>query len=314
VTRRSGPCAFGKDGSVIDGDQFKRILDDLHDGVYFLDRDRRITYWNRGAERITGYTAGEVVGSRCADDILMHVDAHGCSLCDSGCPAACSIDDGEPREADVFVRHREGHRVPVHVRVAPLLSDAGEIIGAAETFSDDSPRVAALERLRKLEDLVMVDPLTGVGNRRYAEAAIGARLAELRRYGWSCGLLFIDVDHFKEVNDEHGHTLGDRMLRLVAATLKANVRSFDEVARYGGEEFVVVCPNVDTGLLLEIGERLRALVENSGYPQRAQPLQVTISVGATLGTRDDTVESIVARADGLLYESKAGGRNLVRLG
>jgi diguanylate cyclase (GGDEF)-like protein/PAS domain S-box-containing protein len=299
---------------VNDGDQFKRILDELHDGVYFLDRDRRIVYWNKGAERITGYNAGEVVGSRCSDDILMHVDAQGCSLCDGGCPAACAAEDGEPREADLFVRHREGHRVPVHVRVSPLLADDGEIIGAAETFSDDSPQVAALERLRELEDLVMVDPLTGAGNRRYAEATIRARLDELRRYGWSCGLLFVDVDHFKELNDEHGHAIGDRMLRLVAATLKANVRSFDEVARYGGEEFVIVCPNVDAGLLREIGERLRALVEKSGYPQQAQPLQVTISVGATLGVPSDTVESIVARADGLLYESKAGGRNLVRLG
>jgi diguanylate cyclase (GGDEF)-like protein/PAS domain S-box-containing protein len=309
-----GPCAPGMDGDVNDGDQFKRILDDLHDGVYFLDLDRRITYWNGGAERITGYTADEVVGSRCADDILLHVDVHGRSLCDAGCPAACSIDDGERREADVFVHHREGHRVPVHVRVSPLRSDDGEVVGAVETFTDDSPQVAALERLRELEDLVMVDPLTGVGNRRYAEAALGARLEELRRYGWSCGLLFIDVDHFKEVNDEHGHALGDRMLRLVAATLKANVRSFDDVARYGGEEFVVVCPSVNAGLLFEIGERLRALVENSGYPRQAHPLQVTISVGATLGTCDDTVQSIVERADGLLYESKAGGRNLVRFG
>jgi diguanylate cyclase (GGDEF)-like protein/PAS domain S-box-containing protein len=309
-----GPCAPGKDGSVNDGDQFKRILDDLHDGVYFVDRDRRITYWNKGAERITGYTADEIVGSRCSEDILVHVDAHGRSLCEDGCPAACAIDDGEPREADVFVRHCEGHRVPVHARVSPLRSDDGEIIGAAETFSDDSPHVAALERLRELEDLVMVDPLTGVGNRRYAEAAIRTRLGELRRYGWSCGLLFIDVDHFKEVNDEHGHAMGDSMLRLVAATLKANVRSFDEVARYGGEEFVVVCPNVHAELLHEIGERLRALVENSGYPRQAHPLQVTISVGATLGRPSDTVESIVTRADGLLYESKAGGRNVVRLG
>jgi diguanylate cyclase (GGDEF)-like protein/PAS domain S-box-containing protein len=299
---------------VHDGDQFKRILDDLRDGVYFLDSERHITYWNRGAERITGYSAGEVIGSRCSDDILIHVDTQGRSLCNGACPAACTMDDGEPREADVFVHHREGHRVPVRVRVSPLRSEDGEVIGAVETFVDDSPRVAALERLRELEDLVMVDLLTGVGNRRYAEAAIQAHLDELRRYGWSCGLLLIDVDHFKEVNDAHGHGVGDRMLSMVAATLKANVRSFDEVARYGGEEFVVVCPNVNAALLGEISERLRALVETSGYPQQAEPLQVTISVGATLATRDDTVESIVARADALLYESKAGGRNVVRLG
>jgi diguanylate cyclase (GGDEF)-like protein/PAS domain S-box-containing protein len=299
---------------VRDDDQFKRILDELHDGVYFLDPDRRITYWNKGAERITGYAADQVVGSRCSDDILAHDDITGRSLCDAGCPAACAMDDGKPHEADIFVHHRDGHRVPVHVRVSPLHSDDGDVIGAVETFSDDSPQVAALERLRELEDLVMVDPLTEVGNRRYAEAAIGSRLEELRRFGWRFGLLFIDVDRFKDVNDEHGHAIGDRMLRMVAATLAANVRSFDEVARYGGEEFVVVCPNVDAALLREIGERLRVLVERSGYPQQARPLQVTISIGGTLASPDDTVESIVERADELLYESKAGGRNAVRLG
>jgi diguanylate cyclase (GGDEF)-like protein/PAS domain S-box-containing protein len=299
---------------VNDGDQFRRILDDLHDGVYFLDQDRRIVYWNKGAERITGYTADEVLGSRCSDDVLMHVDVHGCSLCDAGCPAACATEDGEKREADIFVRHREGHRVPVHVRVSPLLSDQGEIIGAAETFSDDSPQIAALERLRELEDLVMLDPLTGVGNRRYAEAAIRARLDELRRYGWSCGLLFVDVDHFKEVNDDHGHAMGDRMLRLVAATLKANVRSFDELARYGGEEFVVVFMNTSKDGALKAAEKVRQAIENFPFPNgKSQPLgRVTVSGGVASFPLDGrTSTALISAADQALYQAKNAGRNRV---
>ena len=218
---------------------FKSLLDNLSDGVYFVDRERRILYWNRGAEELTGFAAAEVVGRRCADGVLMHVDGEGCALCDDGtCPAAAVMRSGEPVERRVFLHHHDGHRVPVMTRIAPLRGPNGDITGAVEVFSDDSVALAAADQIAQLRQAALLDPLTGIGNRRYGEVELASRLGTLARYGWALGLLMVDVDRFKDVNDRHGHEAGDGVLRMVAQTLSRNVRPFDAVCRWGGE---VIC-------------------------------------------------------------------------
>ena len=261
---------------------FQGILELVDDGVYVVDRDRRITFWSAGAERLTGYVAGEVVGSRCADGILAHVDECGTNLCLDGCPLHCSMETGEAGNAQVFMHHREGHRVPVSVHTLPLRDDAGTIIGAIEVFSDRTPQVAFKQREEELERLVMLDELTRVGNRRAGLATLDRRLSELERYGWPFGVLFIDVDHFKELNDREGHAAGDEVLHMVAATIAHNVRAFDEVSRWGGEEFLVVCPKIEPALLVSLAERLRALVATAAITGVDRSLRATVSVGATL--------------------------------
>ncbi len=289
---------------------YKNLLDNLYDGVYFVDTDRYITYWNKGAERITGYSAPETVGKRCSDSLLMHSDQRGTILCTTQCPLAWSITNGTERTAEMFLRHKEGHRVPVSVRVAPIRDKQGAIAGAVEIFTDNTPAAMAFERLAELERLAYIDPLTGLANRRYGEISASARLDELSRYGWRFGVMFIDIDNFKSVNDRYGHQTGDEVLRTVGKTLQNSVRAFDVVSRWGGEEYVVLITNVEDGKLLTTANRCRALVEQSRVPL-AQPLAVTISVGATLARPEDTVASLINRADQLMYRSKESGRNRV---
>ena len=91
------------------------ILDQMHDGVYLVDTERTIRFWNRGAERISGYAAADVIGTRCSDNLLMHTNERGDPLCVVGCPLAATMRDGDAREIGVFLRHKDGHRVPVHL-------------------------------------------------------------------------------------------------------------------------------------------------------------------------------------------------------
>ncbi len=157
----------------------------------------------------------------------------------------------------------------------------------------------------------MLDPLTGIGNRRFIESNTHSRLEELRRYGWSFGVILIDIDHFKAVNDRFGHLVGDDVLKMVARTLAHNVRAFDAVGRWGGEEFVVIAQNVSIALLESLAERLRVLIEQSLLPVADTVVRVTVSLGATLARRTDTPASILGRADQMLYVSKQRGRNRV---
>lgn len=288
---------------------YKSLLDNLNDGVYFVDRERRIVYWNRGAEKITGYSPGQATGRRCPDNFLVHVDAAGEQLCLSGCPLAACMRGGEDRRAEVFLRHRNGHRVPVLVRVSPIRNSQGAVVGAVEMFTENSAALADRDRAESMERLALIDPLTGIGNRRYLEARVRAKLKQFRRYGWPLGVALLDVDHFKQVNDTHGHAVGDQVLQTVARTLERAARSFDVVGRWGGEEFVVALTNVTGESAVLIAERLRTLVASSEVPAVEEPLRVTVSVGLALARPTDTYEKLLRRADELMYASKQAGRN-----
>ncbi len=291
---------------------FKELIDNLYDGVYLVDLDRRITYWNQGAERLTGYRADEVIGSHCSGNLLAHVDHEGRPLCSTEhCPAAAAMRDAAAREERVFLRHRDGHRVPVRTRIAPIQAPDGRVVGALEVFSDDSAAVAAAQEIARLEDAALLDTVTGVGNRRFAELELDARIGALERHGWGLGVAFIDIDHFKAVNDTHGHAVGDAVLRLVSQTLKHALRSSDTVARWGGEELVVLLADPGMSGLGGLCERLARLVASAQVMHEGEPVKVTVSIGATLARAGDTASDVVARADRLMYASKNAGRNRV---
>ncbi len=298
---------------ILDDAAYREILDNFSEGVYFLDPDRVITYWNKGAEKITGYSSAEVLGKSCADNLLVHVDGQGRQLCLEGCPLAATMGDGLERSAEVFLHHKEGHRVAVKVTSMPLFNDRGEVMGAVEIFSDNSEKVAALEQIRELQEATLRDGLTGIGNRVYCEMTLENRLSEFARYGWRFGVLFLDIDHFKAVNDQFGHAAGDRVLRMVARTLSSSIRNFDFLGRWGGEEFVVILAQVDEDLLRRVAERTRILVERSFSSHQGLVINPTVSMGGTIVRQGDSSEDIVARADALMYQSKKNGRNRVTL-
>jgi diguanylate cyclase (GGDEF)-like protein/PAS domain S-box-containing protein len=302
------------DFMILDRNSYSRILDSLYDGLYFVDQDRVIRYWNKAAERISGFTAFEVVGKSCADNILTHVDSHGLGLCKGMCPLAMTIADGKAREAEVFLHHKDGHRVPVSVRVSTLTDADGKVIGGVELFSDISSFQSIGLRLKELEEMVLLDSLTGLANRNGIEKEILVRLEEQKRFGVLFGILFMDIDYFKRFNDTYGHDVGDRVLRFVADTLVKNARPFDVVGRWGGEEFIGIIRNVNHQQLEHLGNRLRVLVENSYITLENDQLHVSISLGATLTRDDDRMDTVLKRADTLLYESKGAGRNRLTIG
>ena len=236
----TAPKKPGKAVTPTDPNFYKELLDHMSDGVYFVDRDRRILYWNEGAFRLTGYKSEELVGQCCQDNTLRHVDAAGHNLCQDGCPLTASISDGTLHEAPLFLRHKQGRRVPVSVRVQPIRAADGSIVGAVEVFSDNSRAAAMTDLNKELRRLSLLDPLTEVGNRRFLEQQLMARLNEQDRYGWRVGVLFLDIDRFKDYNDIYGHDAGNAMLQTVSGYFQANIRTSDIACRYGGDEFLLV--------------------------------------------------------------------------
>lgn len=301
-----------KDIQVLAG--LEPLLQVLHEGVYIVDKDRRIQFWNAAAEEITGFAASAVVGSRCADNILRHISEDGRELCKDGCPLQATLEDGKTRDLVAYLHHRDGRRLPVHVRAIPMQNDRG-IPRVIEVFDEISERSELLKELEVLRQEVLIDPLTKIGNRRFFELNAEARLASYNAQKVPFGLLMFDIDHFKKVNDTYGHLAGDAVLKMVAGTISAALRQLDTAARYGGEEFVVLVPNCDDTYLYVVGERIRLLIESSWIDlEDGARLKVTISGGGAMAQAGDQISTIIERADLRLYQSKESGRNKVIVG
>jgi diguanylate cyclase (GGDEF)-like protein len=197
------------------------------------------------------------------------------------------------REIDLFYRSVE--------RMATALSEIEEAHRQARSAQADLRRLAS------------IDELTGVANRRWFTAMASRELERCRRFNHQLALLMIDVDHFKRVNDTHGHAVGDEVLKAFTRVLEGNLRSVDLLGRLGGEEFAVVLPEADQDAATHTAERLRLAVEALQFPfEDGSVLRITTSVGiATMALTGESLDSLLARADSALYAAKHQGRNRV---
>jgi diguanylate cyclase (GGDEF)-like protein/PAS domain S-box-containing protein len=295
----------------IDG-AFQHILDAISDGVYVTDADRTIVYWSAGAERITGYAPGEVVGHRCDDEILIHTDLAGARLCLSGCPLQDCIDTGQEHSiSEVFLKRKDGERLAVYVKTAVFEVDGHrygvEIFGELESVAGKE----LAGRIQELSASAVSDALTGLFNRRYLDAALAQHFAMFKRLGLRYGVIHLDIDTLKEINDRLGHAVGDEAIRFVAAIISDNAREMDVAARTGGDEFVVICSLAAPDDLTAYGRRLVRLVRDSRFATAEDSgLRVTVSAGGSLVADDDSDErAALARADAAMYAVKHHGRD-----
>jgi len=284
------------------------ILENIFEGVYFVDTNRKITFWNKGAETVTGYESQELIGMHCFDDILNHVDQNGKHLCLDGCPLQQTILDGKQRAADVFLQHKLGHRVAVSIRTMPLY-EGNKIMGAVEVFVDSSKKDDIDRTIEELTSYAMYDQLTELPNRRYLDSFLNNRFREYKVLERPFAVVMMDIDHFKIFNDNYGHDAGDEVLKMVAKDFKSAFRKSDLVGRWGGEEFLAILPGITSERLQTIADGARILVQQSKLKYNQTDLHVTISVGATLIKEKDTVKSVINRADKALYMSKENGRD-----
>jgi diguanylate cyclase (GGDEF)-like protein/PAS domain S-box-containing protein len=289
------------------------VCDNLSEGVYFVDKERKITYWNRGAKNLSGFDRDDAVGRHCHDNFLNHMDAEGRMLCHGGCPLAATLEDGKAREAEVFLHHKHGRRIPVAVRVSPVVDDSGKLIGAVEVFSSIAGQKELERRAKELEELAYRDSLTGLSNRRHIELKLRQALQEVHEFRRKTGLLLLDIDGFKRVNDMYGHPAGDAVLKVVGERLTKTLGPCGIAGRWGGEEFLLVVPDANLLELEALAERCRDAIESCRIPVEGKLASVTVSVGAALLKKGESAEAAVKRADELLYIAKCQGGNAARV-
>jgi diguanylate cyclase (GGDEF)-like protein len=212
----------------------------------------------------------------------------------------------------VFRDHATGLIALYNVGAHPFTEKDAQV---AELFANQV--AIALDNSRRVEQMekqAVTDELTGLCNRRAFADMAEKEVGRARRYQRPLALILFDIDHFKAVNDTHGHLIGDQVLRVLAATVRKIVRATDTVCRFGGEEFIVLMPEAKRDEALALAERLREKVSDITVVAPEGTLSLTISLGVAglESDKDETLESLVGRSDKAMYEAKAAGRNTVR--
>jgi diguanylate cyclase (GGDEF)-like protein/PAS domain S-box-containing protein len=283
----------------------------MYCGVFFVDAKRRITYWNPEAERLTGFNRAEVMGVHCWNHVLMHVDDSGNNLCHGLCPVTETLRDGHVRETEMHLRHKNGHRLAVMVRVAPVHNGDSQITGAIQIFLPSAQVLRAPERHDRLQRAALLDPVTGIPNRHYVEIILRLRITGMQRMGWPFGVLWFEIDGLQQIREVRGTEAADNVIRTVAQTIADTSRPFDFVGRCGDDGFAAIMENPTGGQLTSVAKRYRALVHQSSTQVGDQAVQATISIGGTLAQAGDTLETLLERASKLAAQGHAEGGDRV---
>jgi len=208
--------------------------------------------------------------------------------------------DGSIRIDTALFSNSYGSFVPVSIKSFPLKKDNGAVVGVMQIMNDNSVEQEALKIVKNLQDKMRHDHLTEIGNRIGIKETIEKKIEEYRRHKTCFAVIFIDIDNFKTINDTYGHE-----------TLKSSIRNIDYVGRWGGEEFIVVAPYAEPLNSSIIAERIRVNIEKLIVSYDNIEIMTTASIGVTNVVATDTVDSLIARSDKLMYMSKEDGKNKV---
>lgn len=275
-----------------------------HDTLIIIDSSDTIILWNKAAEAMFGYSRQEVVGRRFHDlvvpeEYISHAKEGLKSFAHTGTgPVMNSV-------LEFTAIRKNGEVFPVERAVAPF--KRGGRWYAVGSLRDITSRKQTEEKLR---ELASTDALTGLNNRRHFLELAELAFETARRYGHHLSALMFDIDHFKLVNDTHGHEAGDAVLQALSRTAVESLRGPDVLGRLGGEEFCVIMPETDLEQAAHAAERLRQDVERLCVSYGSQTLNVTVSLGlATMDVSTSTLSEMIRRADDALYKAKVSGRN-----
>jgi diguanylate cyclase (GGDEF)-like protein/PAS domain S-box-containing protein/putative nucleotidyltransferase with HDIG domain len=292
----------------------KKLIDNMHDGVVFVDSQSMIVLWNTGVERLTGVSASAACGRTFLPNLLDMRNNRGERIRNEECPITHAIATGVQWMGRVSIVGRQGMPVSVDLHGIPVRAADGSIHGATVLLHDVSSETSLEEKCQALHAQVAKDPMTQVANRAEFDRMLNNFVAAHQESNLPCSLIMCDIDHFKSINDTFGHQAGDEAIITFASLLKSMCRSGDLVARYGGEEFAILCADCTNAAAARKAEEIRkamADIKHSSLGNRS----ITVSFGVTVLQAGDTPETMLRRADRALLQAKDQGRNqVVQLG
>ena len=292
----------------------KKLIDNMHDGVVFVDSQSTILLWNTGVERLTGVSSAAACGRTLLPNLMDMCNGREQRIANEECPVAHAIATGVQWLGRVSIMGRQGRHVAVDLHAIPVRSNDGVVHGATVLLHDVSSETSLEEKCQALHAQVAKDPMTQVANRAEFDRMLNNFVSAHQESNLPCSLIMSDIDHFKAINDTHGHQAGDAAIITFASLLKSMCRSGDLVARYGGEEFAILCADCTNASAARKAEEIRQALAAIKHTSLGQA-SFTASFGVTELQPGDTPETMLRRADRALLQAKDQGRNqVVQLG
>lgn len=309
----------------LDSDVYQQIIDSLSQGTFVLDREMRVVLWNRWMEQHSGLTKDQVIGKDIGI-LFPHLKAKAFfwkvnNVFTLGNFAFFSqeLHSSLFSFSSTSFLDNSFETMQQSVIVAPIRSSGGEVDMVCVSVSDVTDAVINRERLKaskqRLEDLSRIDHLTEVANRRHFMEHLEQELNRHARQGIPLSLAILDIDHFKNVNDSHGHLCGDKALVDFAKLVSACLRKYDMIGRYGGEEFCLLLPDTDMEAAMVVLERVRTSLADAVFQWEEVSFKMTASMGV-VSTKDHPglgLDRLMRLADEALYNAKSSGRNKVMM-
>ncbi|TWT83247.1 putative diguanylate cyclase YdaM [Planctomycetes bacterium CA13] len=286
-----------------------QLVGKLKDGIAFTDNEGTITRWNDAMQRITSISA-DAIGGKVWSDETIRLRERDASRHENACVVSECLLNGTCISRPMLLERPGQRPIPVHVQVSPVTGDARTSFGVVVVIRDLSDQASLEEKVETLHEQTTRDSLTGIFNRAYFDSRLTAAAEKTSSGGATFSLIICDIDHFKRVNDVHGHPAGDQALIQFASTLENHSRDGDVVARYGGEEFLLICKDCDNATATKRAEVIRGALERTPLSSLGGAA-VTASFGVTEYQAGDSAETILARADRALLKAKDNGRNRV---
>lgn len=282
---------------------FRDAIEAAYDSVLITDAQLdppgpRIVYANPAFQQMTQYEPDEVIG--CSPRILQGPKTDRATLR----WIRESLENGDAFSAQIVNYRKDGTTFQIEWRINPVYQN-GRIHYYIAIQRDVSDRERMLRILREQAE---VDELTGLYNRREAREILHVELERCQRYGTPVSVALLDIDHFKAVNDNHGHTTGDQILRGLSNLLRGRLRTNDRVARWGGEEFLLILPHTTAYCAGEACDGIRRTIAEASL---ADGVAITASAGIAAYDPNETLDDLIERADQALYRAKTNGRNRV---
>ncbi len=293
--------------------QFRAVTTAAQDAILMIDDEGMIVSWNPAAERILGVSAQDAIG-RDAHELIVPPRYHAdfrkgfASFRETGVGAVI----GKKREVEAL--RKDGSEFPVELSISAIrLKERWHAVGVVRDITERKLSDTKVQKLQEeLRDQAVRDPLTGLYNRRYLDETIAREVARAVRYNQPIGIVMCDIDHFKLVNDTHGHLAGDEVLREFAGLLRKHARGGDIVCRFGGEEFVLFFPGMPPDVAYQRAEQLRTELAAKRITLGGIVIQVTASFGVASFPGDgQTMDSLIGAVDAAMYQAKETGRDRV---
>ena len=290
---------------------YQTVLDALDTGVYIVDRNRRIRFWNEAAEKITGYLRQDVVGHFLRDHLLTTSDGTGDLDLDPLDPINIAFRDGKSSLISVSILHKEGYRLPITLRTNPIRNSHGAVIAAAESFDKTIPFLESTRRHSGLADFGCLDVLTGVAAQGFMDTQIRENLITFGEHHIPFGILLLQIDELDQHRTKRGPGVVPTILRIIAQSIENCLRPTDVLGCWGKYQFLAIladCKEMEVPL---VGERARRIISRSKIEWWGDKFSVTSPIGGAGCRIGDNVESLIARADASLLESITKGGNRV---